>query len=248
MGKSIIICTVPRTGSSVLCAHIRSTSAMGNPREYLGHRRGMLGRRWDVDPHDFDAYLDEVRRRTTTANGVFGVKVFYHQLARLGREGHLEPKSGLLKALAEKLGGEVYAVSLLRRNKLRQAISLVRARQTGQWAGGKASADTDRKPEGQAAYDRAAIASSIVELVREEAAWSREFELSGMRPWPELWFEDFVKDQDDTLLQIAKAAQLPNPETIVKQRDRESIPDRRSSNEEQGIWFDQFLDERGRWK
>jgi len=143
-----LICTAPRTGSTLLAQALSSTNVAGRPNEYF-----------DIYPHNdkfwverlgvaSDAdYLEKVLRAGKTANGVFGLKLLWHQspalLAKLkaARPQEVGGAEGLSHPLLEKtLGAPVRYIWLRRRDKLAQAISYYRARHTGLWRSTDAAA------------------------------------------------------------------------------------------------------------
>jgi LPS sulfotransferase NodH len=75
---SYMICSLPRTGSSLLCELLAGTLLAGLPAEYFRPDRiAMLRRRWRVE--SFDDYLGALLGRKTSPNGVFGIKVHWGQ-------------------------------------------------------------------------------------------------------------------------------------------------------------------------
>ncbi|HEX9644759.1 MAG TPA: Stf0 family sulfotransferase [Acidimicrobiia bacterium] len=235
--KTIFICTIPRTGSSLLSADMRTTVALGEPREYFNpNRMGRLIERWQLEAGDLDAYVTEMKKRTASPNGIIAVKIMVSQLIRLEREGLLRPEGkGRLRALAAKFGTEddTLVIQLLRRDKLRQAISLMKARQTGQWG-------VLRKALRKPTYDREEVAGIIVELVVWETQWQREFAASGLQPAIDLVYEDLPSRRDETLLAIARNLDLPDPEGIVANRARDEVQLERQADETTEAWINDF--------
>src|SRR5271156_5534546 len=78
-----IICTSPRSGSWLLSEGLASTSLAGNPREWFhGAQEQEERARWRL-AHSTDLtfarYLEHVRSRATSPNGICGVKLHYYQ-------------------------------------------------------------------------------------------------------------------------------------------------------------------------
>jgi LPS sulfotransferase NodH len=136
-----LICTAPRTGSTLLAQALSSTNVAGRPNEYF-----------DIYPHNDRFwierlgvsnqadYLEKVLAAGTTANGVFGLKLLWHQspalLAKLkaARPQDAGDVDSLSHALLETtFGAPVRYIWLRRRDKLAQAISYYRASRTGLW-------------------------------------------------------------------------------------------------------------------
>jgi LPS sulfotransferase NodH len=237
--KVIFICTLPRTGSSLLSADMRSTVALGEPREYFNiNRMARLREKWSLPVDDLDAYIAALKKRTVSPNGVVGVKLMVAQLRRLKGEGHFGDHPAPLRALVERFGSDVMIVKLLRRDKLRQAISLVKARQTGKWG-------VLRDGEGEPTYESEDIDRAILDLAIWEALWQREIEASGFDLDLDLAYEDIVVRRDETLLDIARWVGLDDPEGVVGDRDREDVKLQRQSNDVTEEWIDRYIGYRG---
>jgi LPS sulfotransferase NodH len=163
---SYMICSQPRSGSSLLCELLANTLHAGMPAEYLRpDRMTMLKRRWGVET--LDEYLRELAERKTSPNGVFGLKAHWGQFERI------QANPGQAAVFAERIP-DVRYIHVLREDHLRQAVSLVRALQTGSWSTltGPAAAS--------AVFDREDIARKIARIQHEEAAWGRFFERAGI--------------------------------------------------------------------
>ena len=242
MKHLLFICTTPRTGSSMLRGDIRSTKAMGDPREWFnmspGRRYHSSIRGWGVPNRNLDAYLEAIKEHTSTGNGVVGVKIFELHLAQLVRKGMIPSGPGRLRALAERFGTpDPVIITLTRNNKLRQAISFNRAKQTGKWGTQGEAAKKDK-------YDRRAIEADLMELIERENRWDRELEASGYVPDLSLIYEVLQQERESTLLRIAQALELPDPEGIIASRDVEENRLERQADNRTELWVNKFI----RWK
>jgi LPS sulfotransferase NodH len=239
MKKLLFICTTPRTGSSMLRGDIKATGAMGDPREWFnmtsGRRYDIQAAEWGVARGDLGAYAAALREHTATANGVVGVKIFEYHLQQLGAEGMIGRSGGRLRELAERLGEpDPVVVTLTRHNKLRQAISFYKARQTGKWG-------TRGKATGKAKFDRKGIEKELVELVNRENRWDRELEASGFVPHLRLIYEVLVGEREESLLRIARALELPDPESVVAGRRPEVQRLERQADDQTEEWVNRFI-------
>jgi LPS sulfotransferase NodH len=161
---SYIVCSLPRSGSSLLCDVLAGTELAGAPTEYFdGKQMEAFEREWGVT--GIEEYLAALRDRKTSPNGVFGLKAHLHQLR---------------DALGERdLDGEFPGLRLVyirRRDHVRQGVSWARAIQTGQWA--------SDHPAGvaQPRFDGGEIAGLIERIEREEQQWEELFEARGEEP------------------------------------------------------------------
>ena len=96
-----VVCTTPRSGSWLLSEGLASTSVAGNPREWFNHLEEQEERaRWRMTHGSdltFAKYLEQVQARSTTRNGVSGIKLHYYQFlelpSKLGQLPQLDRKS-----------------------------------------------------------------------------------------------------------------------------------------------------------
>ncbi|MCP4330693.1 MAG: hypothetical protein GY791_20050 [Alphaproteobacteria bacterium] len=126
--KAYIVCASPRSGSGVLCEALWTTGRAGQPDEYFGRETmPIYWQKWGV--RDYPDYVRRMISMTTTANGIFGVKI--HALHRLlidevfRGQSDGSPTTGLDR-LVDHLPN-VEFVWLRRRDRVRQAISWSRA-------------------------------------------------------------------------------------------------------------------------
>jgi LPS sulfotransferase NodH len=210
---------------------------MGDSREFfnpagLKKHAAQLG----ADPEDFNDYLKKIKT-TASSNGVVTIKVFPRHMRKLVESGFLPPEPGTqLGVLADKIGGEVVIVRLFRRDKLRQAISIVKARQSKLW-------NSNKKPEAgkNIFYDAEEISKCLAQLEQDEAYWANQFELSNRPPALELEYEDYVNTREETLIRIAQLLSLPNAEKLVKPRKSHKITKQSDSLNES--WYKRFITE-----
>jgi len=231
--KTIFICSLPRTGSTLLSADMRSTHSLGEPREYFHpNKYGKFVDQWDLPTNDLDAYIAALKKRTVSDNGVIAIKLFMGHLKWLRKQGMLDGNQGNLTELSDRFGGAI-VVKLQRRDKLRQAISLVKARQSGQW-GSKGKSKV--APE----FSDDQLSKAIVEIVRFESLWEREFQTAGITPSLTITYEDFTAARNEWLLHIAEEVGLDNAAEIVANRAREDVVLERQANAENEQWYDRF--------
>jgi LPS sulfotransferase NodH len=177
--RGYAICCQARSGSSYLCELLASTGVLGRPLEYFNIKR--MRRDAKDYPNDPNAQLEILGRNAATPNGVYGLKVLsWHFAANRWPE--------RLPALS--------FVFLTRRDLLGQALSHVRATQTGLW-------DVQHEPTGTAQYDRASIDEALRMFVVHEARWRYYFARNGIAPL-ELVYEDLVDDPGAAVAAVAK--------------------------------------------
>jgi LPS sulfotransferase NodH len=126
--RKIAFLSTERSGSSFLCDALDNTGQFGIPDEYFSLKYiNSWARLHKIDERDIDldAYLDFLFRKTTSANGVFSVKIHAYQHAKLKKQGVEFFDLGF---------DQVYKIT--RRNKVSQAFSFAKADLTKAWQSG----------------------------------------------------------------------------------------------------------------
>lgn len=186
--RGYVICSEHRSGSTLLCQWLDSTGVLGHPIEYFAKTESAVA--IERDP----SLLAGVLASATTANGVYGVKLFSQQFDNTMKARWLErlPRARF--------------IYLERRDLLGQAISLVRAMQTRQYVAGQAA----RAP---ARYDSRAIRRQLRRLAEANARWRLYFARNGIEV---LWlaYEDMVRDPAATVRAVAAHVGVAEPAVI----------------------------------
>ncbi len=209
---SYVIAGTPRTGSTLLCRLLAGTGAAGCPASFL--RRESIAEHaadWGIplpsgpDEAGFDrAYLAAMRREGSGDTGIFGLRLMWGSVADAARRlGGVSPAD--FPSRFEAAFGPTLYIHLSRLNKLAQAISLVRAEQSGLW---------HRAPDGSViegveepcavTFDGARIAAREKELVAHDAAWTNFFRSAGIEP-RRLTYEALTADPRRALAGILTA-------------------------------------------
>lgn len=145
--RTILICTHPRSGSTLVGEALYFAGGMGCPLEYFhAGFRPALAARWAAP--EIHEYLGAVSRHRTDPGGVLAVKLFWRDVEELALELDPERFAALtgagpavtppavyrdLAALLTALFRAPALVHLRRHDRLRQAISAMVASETGQW-------------------------------------------------------------------------------------------------------------------
>lgn len=251
--RTYVIASTERSGSTLLGDAFSATGVLGAPHEFLqssalgevGHRFGSprptvrahaartlrrLRRVPDwratlrMRPNSMPAYVEALQQHRTTPNGVFGLKAHWGQVASL-REFEIDPF---------ELFAWRRAVLITREDRVRQAVSLHRARRTGRWR-----AEHAQEPMGPEEYDADEIAWAISLIEASEAGWREELdrEASAGVAVLEVTYEQLVEDPVSTLARCFDFLGVPGtpiPEiTTVRQAD--------DVNEQ---WVQRYLEER----
>lgn len=227
---SYVICSSPRSGSTLLAEALESTRLAGRPDEYFDVHpeiEALMRRRLGAVSDPIHPYLLKVLQQTKTQNGVFGWKAHWHQYQDFWKRLMGMPLSD--PALTRGTFGAVFPnlryVWLRRRDRLRQAISYGRAMQTDVW---RSYVGRSAHPKGAAAFDKSLVDARIDEIDRMEQGWEEFFARHGIAPLV-IWYEDFVADYENTVRGVLAHLEIRLPEDFAfppprlrKQSDQET--------------------------
>jgi LPS sulfotransferase NodH len=176
----------------MLCRGLTDTGLAGHPEEYfLAEDRERLPdwRFWEEGPYgveygarDREHYLELVFQHGTTDNGVFGAKLQWNNLRwAIEKFQELPRFAGFARAeVLHRAFPGLHVVHLLRRNRVRQAISWARMAQGSPWV------VSDDEPAqtvvAEPRYDFQLIAGMERQIAEGERDWRRLFDELGLRP------------------------------------------------------------------
>src|SRR6266540_7052747 len=238
--RCYVVCTIPRSGSNLLTDGLRDTRRAGMPKQFfLPKAESRYAAELGIDrAADYTAYVRAIVNTKVTRNEVFGFKLMSWYLddflARL-REAHGFGNSTtsdleLLRSAFPRL----CFLRIVRRHKLRQALSTARALQTGLWKVQKGKTVL-REPQ----FDAQLIEQSLKEAERQERIWYTFFQRIGIAPF-HVEYEELCRDYEATIrgvldflkISLPRDARIGPPVTI------------RQADEISRIWEDRFLTER----
>src|SRR5204863_8527978 len=238
--RCYVVCTIPRSGSNLLTDGLRDTRRAGMPKQFFlpkdeSRYAAELGLNATAD---YAAYVRGIANGKRTHNEVFGFKLMSWYLddflARL-REAHAFGNSStsdldLLRTAFPRL----CFLRIVRRHKLRQALSTARALQTGLWKVQEGK-NILREPE----FDPDLIEQSLHEAKRQEKIWDDFFRRIGIKPF-KVEYEKLCHDYERTIhtvlnflrIKLPAGARVGPPATT------------RQADEISRIWEERFLAER----
>ncbi|MEO5614457.1 MAG: Stf0 family sulfotransferase [Cypionkella sp.] len=218
--KSYIICGTPRSGSTLLCDLLAATKVAGAPDSFFMRdvdsvwaQAWGLPVRGDLDAAAYGtAYLAAAIRAGTAETGVFGLRVMRENLGDLmGVIDAVHP--GLASDLARLRAafGEVLFVHLSRTDKLAQAVSLIKAEQSGLWHIAPDGVELERlSPPQVPRYDFARIRAVVAELQALDAAWLHWFAAQGIAPL-RIFYDSLAADPVAEVARICAALGVVEP-------------------------------------
>jgi LPS sulfotransferase NodH len=195
--RSLLICFVARSGSTYLCGLLASTGVLGRPWEYF----------WAPNDGVANPGLDDVLRRGSTANGVFGCKFQLGQWNVLLERERLRAPGTPDRELVEQLFPNPLYVRLRRDDRIAQAISWSRAIQTTEWSTNHPASGKEPR------YDCTEIAG-LLELIDDESEdWDAWFAHAGIEPH-EMTYESVHADPRAAVAGIARAVGVALPDDV----------------------------------
>jgi LPS sulfotransferase NodH len=238
--RCYVVCTIPRSGSNLLTDGLRATRRAGVPKQFfLPKFEARYAAEHGLDPvADYSGYVRGIVRAKTTHNEVFGFKLMSWYLddfltrlrdTRAFGDGAMDDLTLLRNAFPR-----LRFVHILRRHKLRQALSTARALQTGLWKVQKGKS-TVREPQ----FDAELIEQSLKEADRQEKVWHNFFQRIGVEPF-QVEYEKLCQDYEATIHGVLDYLQISlprgsgiGPPVTIRQADEISR-----------IWEERFLAER----
>ena len=215
--SSYILAATPRSGSTLLCDLLSATGVAGQPQSY--YRREDIpdyAREWDVPlPHEIGAeafersYLEAVRRAGAAQTGIFGLRIMWPTVAELSaRLSAIHPGPVDYAARFELAFGRPLYIHLSRRDKIAQAVSLLKAQQGGLWH--RAADGTERErtsPPAPLVYDADRLAGMVEALDGGDGAWNDWFSRLRIQPL-RLTYEGLSARPQAALAQVLSALAL----------------------------------------
>lgn len=217
---SYFVCATPRTGSSLLLNLLESSGVAGRPQAYFrAPSEPMWAERWQL-PRTADGgfdYADYVRAALAagrTDNGVFGAKLMWGTLDEVvDKLGTVYPElRGDDVALLTEAFGRTRFIFLRRDDVLAQAVSWLRAEQTGVWFIDENGESDESEVTGQdPKYDAEGIRYFLDTIEEHNAGWEAWFATWGIQPLV-LRYEELDADQVGTTLRVLDFLGLRVPE------------------------------------
>lgn len=208
-----ILCSAPRSGTTLLCDLLSQTGRAGHPNSFFRQKSlnywadlwGLGGRADCQDAAFSTRYLTAMRQAGQGETGMFGLRLMGPDLQFacdwLGRlyAGKTSDADRFAAAF-----GPVRYIHLSRSDKLAEAVSYIRAEQTGLWHGRADGSTLEENPPTMApGYDAAVITARMAELSAYDAAWPRWFEAQGIVPLS-LTYETLAADPKGELAKVLR--------------------------------------------
>lgn len=221
--RSYILCTTPRSGSTLLCGLMAAVGTCGHPESYVhSDTRGGWLAAHGLNEADFAVSLDAVAAALhavllagTRGTDVFGLRLqgaylpfFLSQLRAV------TPDAPSDVARIDATFGVTQYIHLVREERLLQAISREMAVQSGLWHRAADGSEMERLSVPQEpVYDRAAIVRHMAEAEQLDARWRAWFNAQSIVPLV-IRYSDLAADPRATLARVLRV--LGQDETLAE--------------------------------
>lgn len=209
--RAYILCTTPRSGSTLLCKLLAATGVAGRPESYF-HKpdlaawmraHGQEGTAFPSRAACLRAVFDTAMEKGRAGTAMFGLRLqggslpyFAEQLAVL------HPGLDRTRDQIDAAFGPTRYLYLRREDTLDQAISRVMAQQTGLWHKAADGTEMERTaPPAEPCFDRAAIDAAMQEAEALNSFWQDWFTAQNVTPFP-INYDALAQDPAKILAEI----------------------------------------------
>lgn len=228
--RAYVLCTTPRSGSSLLAEGLHFLGEVGTPIEYFDPTNAMrvMWRRWGCST--LEGYVELLHARRQSSTGRFGLKLHWFQLEALSRSSPTGDATGADAAVSvpdaahalRRVAPDATMVRVRRRDVERQAASWARAERTGRWSSRQRSHPTLDPPLGE---DE--VAHFVARIVLEERRWSEVLHHLTVEPFV-VEYEDLCDDYAATVAAVARhVGRVVDPADVTAPRLVRQPPDQR---------------------
>lgn len=223
---SYVICCTPRTGSTLLCDLLSAIGIAGEPDSFFMQDVDPIwSKQWGLPPsegkgtvHHSSAYLEAAISAGRGVSRIFGLRLMRKNLPDLmAMIDQVYPGRTSDKERLQAAFGRVLYIHLSRRDKLSQAISMVKAEQTGLWHIAPDGSELERLAAPKAPeYDFARLRAKLDELERYDNQWVTWFSEQQIEPHM-LTYETLSEHPDAAVRAICEEIGIhhPSPGTLV---------------------------------
>ena len=225
--RNYFVAFTPRSGSSWLTGLLTSTKRLGRPEEWF-NPDNLPGILKALPSTDLRSYVERIRHRFQTKNGVFGFEASFFQIKQVEE----------IASLEELFGPDLVYVYLWRRDFVAQAVSLYKAVETRHFHSVQALDEDTRRRIESLPYDGEKIRSWCRHILQQEYGFERMFAKKRVEPL-RVGYEELVADPVVSVQRIGSHVGLQDiiPNGAITGQHR------RISDEMNQIWAEQFLAE-----
>ena len=209
--RCYVVCAIPRSGSNLLTDGLHATRRAGRPKQFfLRKSESDFATAHNLDlSAGFAAYVRDIITATATSNEVFGFKLMSWYLDdfldRLRGTGAFGNAGTTDLELLRNAFPRLKFVHVLRRHKVRQALSKARAHQTGLWKVQEGKT-VQREPQ----FDVELIEQCLKESEQQEKLWERFFQRIEIDPL-RVEYENLCEDYEANIHRVLDFLQISLP-------------------------------------
>lgn len=228
--KNYLVCSNQRSGSTLLCDALTATDIAGQPREYfLPKGSASWKKALELSPSISPLeYLRALQEKTATSNGVFSAKVMASYMMNwvkglaletetfkeIDTELVLPNNSPTIIKLLSSLLPDLGFIWLTRRDKIRQGVSCLIARQTMVWSV-KTGRSLKQPLKTELTFDFEELDRYVTSFEFYEKWWGVFFEQASV-DFVHIYYEDFLQDQEGTIYNALDALGLKSQSRVFK--------------------------------
>jgi LPS sulfotransferase NodH len=190
--QSYVICTSPRSGSTLLCRLLAATGVAGNPESYF-HDASIAEwlRYYDLAPDAstsqrsvLNAIFKAAMAEGSAGTGIFGLRLQRHSFDFFAEKlAVLHPGLSTDSERFQAAFGRTAFIHLTRRDKVEQAVSYVTAQQSGLWHRAPDGTELERlSPPQTPTYEADTIRASLEEMTGYDRQWESWFAAEKIDP------------------------------------------------------------------
>ena len=209
--RCYVVCAIPRCGSNLLTDGLHATRQAGRPKQFFLEKfEADYGAKHGLEPaKDYAGYVCGIISAKTTSNQVFGFKLMSWYLddflSRLrATRAFGDAGTGDLKLLRNAFP-RLQFVHVVRRHKLRQALSKARAVQTGLW-----KVQEGKTAQAEPRFDAELIEQCLRDAERQEKAWESFFQRIDVNPF-RAEYEKLCQDYEGTIRAVLDFLRISLP-------------------------------------
>jgi LPS sulfotransferase NodH len=232
MSLVYVICTSPRSGSTLLCKGLTNTGRVGAPAEFFDHRVEVAAYwmyRFAICKES--EYFDKIVEATSTPNGVFGTKLHwttYPDMHRSLRDSFpAEVRHRSMSELLQLKFSEVRYIWLRRRNKVAQGISHFRAACSGRWEIPRGNVSEKSGAGDSVEFHFRMIDHCVARANEYDEEWENYFTRHALTPM-QLDYEDLIASYDSILRRVLDFLEVPHCDLAEAEPQLERMADAKS--------------------
>ncbi|WP_269584667.1 Stf0 family sulfotransferase [Roseibium sp. Sym1] len=206
--QAYILCTSPRSGSTLLCKLLSATGIAGHPDSHFHEASvdawlddlGVKAEQAETELQSLQRIFAAANEKGSRQTGMFGLRLQRHSFPFfMEKLKALHPVPTTDTARLEAAFGRTLFIHLTRQDKIGQAVSFVKAQQSGLWHRAPDGTELERLSEPREPhYDGAEIRTCYERFTGFDRDWLAWFGLEGIRPL-RITYEDLSAAPRDTL-------------------------------------------------